>query len=175
MKSRNLILLALVVVGITLLPGCSGKDRLLTYTNPAFSIQYPSDWTQGEEKGYIAFLSPMESSADLFRENINIGVVDMDPANPPTLDEITKSTISAIKTYIADINLVDSSETALSGYPAHKVIYTGKPEGTRDLKLIQIWTLKDNKLYVITFTADVNNYANYLGIINMMFNSFKIT
>lgn len=75
---------------------------------------------------------------------------------------------------VKDINLLDSSDTTLSGYPAHKVIYVGKPDGVKDLKVIQVWAQTDSKVYVITFAADLNSYSNYLGMVNVMLNSFTI-
>lgn len=144
-----------------------------------FEIHYPSNWTRQEQEPFgtlalifVAFLSPQESASDMFLENINITVQDLSN-QPMTLDEYTNLSINQMSQYITDFNIIDSSVTTLVGNPAHKIVYTGK-EGQNNLKWMQIWTIKDNKAYVITYTAKIDTYSNFLGTIQQMINSFKL-
>jgi len=38
----------------------------------------------------------------------------------------------------------------------------------------QVWTIKDNKAYVITYTAETSQYSDYLKTAQKMINSFEI-
>ena len=171
MKSRSAILLVLLALGILMLPGCSSAPKIITYQNPEYTIQYPSDWTKSEEEGMIAFKSPVEDTSDTFQELLTVKII-LDATS--TLDEITTGTVKALKESITDINLLDSTETTLSGYPAHKVIYSGKSDEdeARDVKMILVWAIKENQLYLLTYAAEADTYSNYLGIVDAMMNSF---
>ena len=43
-----------------------------------------------------------------------------------------------------------------------------------DLKWMQVWAVKDNKAYIISYTAEVNKYSYFFGIIQEMISSFEI-
>ena len=56
---------------------------------------------------------------------------------------------------------------------ANQIIYTGKDEDTK-LKNLQIWTLKGDKAYIITYTAAIDDYDEFIKTVNEMINSFEI-
>jgi len=196
MKQEYLFLTALLIVGILFISGCvqqptikpttttqpsetptaQSTNNFLTYDSPAYGIRigYPSDWTKSEQfmGSVVAFLSPTESTSDIFRENLNVIVQDLS-TQPMTLDEYTELSVSQIKQFFTDANITDSSATTLDGNPAHKVVYTGK-QGQYNLKWMQVWVVKENKAYIISYTAEVNKYPDFLGTIQQMINSFEI-
>lgn len=190
------IYLALMVAifGIVFISGCaqqkfSGQNGFLNnktlndtdflnYNNSehGIRIKYPSDWGFGEQvkNDVVLFLSPVESSSDIFRENLNILIETLSTdAQPKTLDEYTKLSIEEIKKYINDVNIIDSGSTTLDGNPAYKVVYTGKYLNY-ELKWMQVWTIKNNKAYILTYAAAVEGYTKYLDKINQMIGYFDI-
>ena len=64
--------------------------------------------------------------------------------------------------------------TTLSGNnPAHKVLYTNR-EGEDEHKTMQILSIKDDKIYLLTYSAEKRKYSNYLTTIEKMIDSFEI-
>ncbi|HLD06207.1 MAG TPA: PsbP-related protein [Candidatus Nanoarchaeia archaeon] len=184
MKTRNLIILAVAVIAVVLLriyfhqdssasdnPADAPSKNLLTYAHPAYSIQYPTDWIKTEDEGEIIFLSPLESSSDTFQEKLGIGPL---PGNPNSLAGAFKEYVILLKK-IPGITFVESSNTALAGNPAYKIIFTGKLDGVHNLKVLQVWTVKAGKYYAITYTAEIDRYADYFAAIQTMMDSLRFS
>jgi len=151
--------------------------NFLTYESYTYGIRmkYPIDWTKEEQflGLVVSFFSPQESASDDFLENLNVVVEDLF-VQPMTIDEYTELSIDQVKKIVTDISAIDSSFTTLDGNSARKLVYSGK-QGIYDIKYMQILTIKDNKAYVITYTAEINKYTYFLGRIQEMVNSFEIT
>jgi serine/threonine-protein kinase len=176
-------ILPIVAVFVFSLASCHEKKSvsqpetgLSTYDNSAYGIRinYPSGWAKGEQLmgAVVTFLSPKESATDIFQENLNVVVQDLS-LHPMTLEEYTELSVGQLRRLITDLNIVDSSATTLAGSPAHKVICTGR-QGIYDLKWMVVWTIKNNKAYVITYTAEVGKYSDFLDTANEMISSFEI-
>ncbi len=157
------------------------SSNFLTYDNTTYRIRikYPSEWTKSEGISglTVAFLSPIESSSDNFRENLNVIVGNF--TQSMTLDEYIDFSINQLKKEITDFSIIDSSATTLAGNPAHKIIFTGTISGKSGnqgqfLKWMQVYTIKNNRSYVITYCAEVNKHSYFLDTIQKMINSFEI-
>ncbi|MCX6742050.1 MAG: PsbP-related protein [Candidatus Pacearchaeota archaeon] len=153
------------------------ETNFLTYDNSAYGIRitYPSNWEKEEKSTgmvIVEFFSPKESVSDAITENLNVVIEDLS-AQPMTLNEYTNLSIKNIKLYFTDVNMIDSSATTLGGNSAHKVVYTANM-GQYNGKFMQVYTIRNNKAYVITYTAQPSTYSYYLDIINQMINSFEI-
>ena len=154
----------------------SETTKFLTYDSSVYGIRikYPSDWTKQEQvPGLVAaFLSPQESASDTYQENFGVFIEDLS-TQPMTLEEYTELSVTSIEQLITDANILDSSTTTLDGNSAHKVVYTGRLE-QYNLKWMQIWTVKDNTAYVLTYVSEVNKYNDFLDTVQEMVNSFEI-
>ncbi len=184
-KPNYLFLTTLLVIGIIFTSGC--VQQFLTYDNPTYGIRikYPSDWTKSEQVGgsVVVFLAPKENLSDVFQENVNVLVQDLS-TRPMTLSEYTNLSIDQISQNIFDANIIDSSATTLDGNPAHKVVYTGTAvkvaiyvggiQGEYRLKWMQIWTIKDNKVYIISYAARVDKFSEFSDTTNQMISSFEV-
>lgn len=173
---------ALIGLGIAVIPTIiivlprlmTPSISMLPYDNSAgISIQYPKTWQldpkQDPITGSLAtFLSPKEDNSDIYIENLSLTVNNL-PVTNATLDEYTKE----IKQYNRDAVILEEANTTLANRPAYQIVYT-KKEGGRSLKRLQVWTVKDNKVYVITYTAESDKYSNYLAIAQKMISSFEI-
>lgn len=146
-----------------------------TYRNEEyrFEIKYPSNWIKKEQVmgSVVVFLSPRESASDIFQENLNVMIQDLS-TQPMTPEEYLDLSLNQIR-QITDSNIIDLSETTLVNSPAHKIVYTGK-YNQHNLKWMQVWTIKNNKAYIITYTAEIDKYSDFLEIIQKMINSFKL-
>jgi eukaryotic-like serine/threonine-protein kinase len=147
------------------------NDNFLTYDNPVFgiSIQYPSGWGRLD-------LSFLEDSADIqfyplnetsVVENVRIQTTDL-PVQNMTLQEYTNTYVSSIEE--GEVDILESTQATLSGLPSQKIVFI-TAEG---LKTMQTWTIKDDKVYTITYIAEEEDYENYLPTAQRMIESFKI-
>jgi hypothetical protein len=97
-----------------------------------------------------------------------------------SLDEYTNLKINFLKSRYNNIQL---GETTLAGYKAHNVSYAiRQPENVSyairqpetDYKVMQVWTLKDEKAYIFTYVAEESKYQNYLPVAQRMIQNFSL-
>ena len=158
------------------------------YENPTFGIrmQYPSDWEKVEpgqishESSFniiVGFVSPKESASDTSPPAaISIGIHNLSSSSSyqnTTLDQYTDVHINAIRR--EQESLVESTTTTLStgsnnNTLAHKVVYVN----SQGQEVMQVWTIKENKAYHITYAADVARYPDYLPLAQKIIDSFEI-
>ncbi len=158
------------------------EHDFLTYENYTYAIriQYPSDWERLEfnQRGnsvnvVVIFRSPPENSSDTKLENLLIQVGNLPFENIP-LDEVISANINNLKQSLIDFELIELNATTLSGNnPAHKVVYTNS-EGEDKHKTMQILSIKEDKAYLLTYSAEKRKYSDYLPTIEKMIDSFEI-
>lgn len=145
------------------------------YRNPefSFSIAYFPDWELQEDfmGTVVVFLSPQENSADQFRDNINIVVEDLG-AVELDLDEYIELSTTALESLITDFDLLESHDLDLAGVPAKEIIFTGS-QGVFELKWWQVYLIKNDQAYVITFTAEADFFDDYIEFAEDMVASFS--
>jgi eukaryotic-like serine/threonine-protein kinase len=145
----------------------TGQADFTTYENPKFGIrlQYPSDWGRLD-------LSFLGASADIDfypladtsgTKDVRIQVKAL-PLQNMTLGQYTNTNINSIEGQI-----LESNATTLGNLPAHEVVFTNI-----GLKTMQVWTLKDDKVYTITYVAEEEDYENDLQIAQRIIESFGI-
>jgi serine/threonine-protein kinase len=158
-----------------------------TYENPAYGIrvQYPSDWEKVEpgqisqEISFIiivGFVSPKESVSDTSPPAaLSIGIHNLSSSSSyqnTTLDQYTDVHVNAIRR--EQESLIESTTTTLSASNnntlAHKVVYVNN----QGQEVIQVWTIKENKAYHITYAADVARYPDFLPLAQKIIDSFEI-
>jgi hypothetical protein len=76
---------------------------------------------------------------------------------------------------LPNFNLLESTSATVSeGYPAYKIIYTFSNPIAGITKVMDILTIKGDKLYFLSYNGDVAKYSLYLPTIEKMINSFLI-
>ncbi len=174
MKKRFLIVLLILFI---LVISCTTKDTK-TYTNADFkySIKYPATWELKEEMigpVPITFLiSPLESPDDKFRENFNFIVSVMRDIPSTALEQYTQGMLYGILQDSKN-NIVKKGPTTLDGLPAQEVVFTTTTQGFK-LRYFQIWTIKGNKIYQVTFTAEDAKYDQSWPEIQKILDSLKL-
>ncbi len=152
--------------------GADGK----TYVNQEAGVQisYPSDYTTKENfmGTVVAIISPQEGSSDDFRENLNVLEQDLLDSST-TLEEYTQLNMDQLQTVMNDFHLIRKGDTTLAGHPAYEVVYTAS-QGQIDAKYHQVWTVVDDRAYIITATGTVQQYDNYSAVFDDMIASFEI-
>ncbi|WP_414577664.1 protein kinase domain-containing protein [Anabaena sp. CCY 9402-a] len=170
------IIAAIIPVVLLLFQGITPKENLLIYenANAGVKIKYPQAWERQDIQNIltqelVTFLSPPENDADKFQEKLTINVGDF----PGTLDESKDVFIKEIQNTVSEANIVNTSTATLANKRANQLVFTGK-NGKNRLKNLQVWTLKDNQAYVITYTAVIDDYDKFLPIAEKMIQSFQI-
>ena len=153
--------------------------EFLTYQNSSngITIQYPNYWEKTQENNVVMFHSPSRSDSDRYQEKLWINIEDL-PRQNITLDEYTNTFSSAYKDSFKDFKFVGPNPTSMTiagNKTASKLIYTMiLPDSNIQLKFMDIFSIISSKVYHITYAAEVNEFANYLPIIQNIIDSFKL-
>ncbi len=165
---------SILIILSTGLSGCA--SRFLSYQDPVYGIkiQYPKEWTvheKAEGVGVVAFRSPPKGSMDVFQENLNIVVQDLGGRSIPLM-QFNEMAINQLRQMYSNVEILESGPMILSGKAGHKVEYIVRAE--LRLKILQVWTIKNYKAYIMTFSADADHYQDYSATAWDMINSFEI-
>jgi hypothetical protein len=83
------------------------------------------------------------------------------------INETLNSTIAHLRQTFGNVTLLQSIPTIVSGLPGHQISYLIS-ENLSDIKQTQAWTFKNNKWYVITYSAQPSAYYSPVTAINII-------
>jgi serine/threonine-protein kinase len=89
-----------------------------------------------------------------------------------SLSAYSNSRIETLKSN-SNYTLIESGNTTLAGNPAYKAVYTFNYAGL-STKTMEIWTIKEGKLYSITYVTTPRNYDANVETAQKMIDSFQI-
>ena len=171
----------------------SNTNNFSTYDNPTLGIrmQYPSNWSP-IEYGYnsttnntvVRFLSPSKTGSELgnvsgvsgnFVPYVDVFVFD---SKNMSLDQIVKGRINYFSNN-TDFAIHESKQYVLDNgsnnkQQAYMLDYSATVGGDELFRKMQVYTMFDNKVFVITFTSQQASFINYTPIVQKMINSFVI-
>ena len=82
---------------------------------------------------------------------------------------MTLEQYSSVKINSTEGQILESNMTTLAGLPAHKIVFTDA-----GLQKMQVWTIKDARIFTITYEADEEDFQNDLQVAQGMIESFQI-
>lgn len=176
MKYKFLLLL-LIALQIT---GCQKNQKTETpklengskeINRNGYSIVYDSDFRLDESgrNGVDFYLfMPMNHQND-FGENINLMIQNLETLKYD-LDQFVALSENQIK---ASGKLIESVRKKSGEQEFHMIIFEGNFNGL-DLKFLQYDFVKDDKAYVLTFSAKRNDFENNLKKAEKVMNSFTL-
>ncbi|GKS62287.1 hypothetical protein YTPLAS21_17450 [Candidatus Nitrosocosmicus sp.] len=146
------------------------------YENPIsnFALQYPSNWTideRGSPPSSILLASPKKSITDQAPETIAVTTEVVTAGT--NLEEYSNSAVQVLRTLFPNMIMVNSSTDTLAGHPANVIEYTYS-QNERTLKNIQIWSMVNDVVYVITYGALLDEFDSSLDVFNKVVDSFSI-
>lgn len=153
-----------------------GQPLLILYDNSQYGIEmgYPDGWTKKDsDKAVVFFMAPPNGITDNYKANLNLIIQDLSQ-DPRTLDEYTLESINAIKAGYQGSQQIESKSTVLSGNPAHKSVFTIPTDKGFTIRIVQVWMIKDNKAYLLSFSSEESVYPLLENDVNAMINSFRI-
>ena len=159
-----------------------------TYHNHILGIKigYPDSWyvrtypyNSAANNTVAGFYSPSNTASELgnisgvsghFVPYVDIFVFD---SKNMSLDKIINGRINRIQNN-SDF-IIDSKPFTLRGnQSAHVLVYSTTAGGDESFKKLQLYTISDNKVYLLTFTAQESLFSNYLPKVLKMIHSFEI-
>jgi hypothetical protein len=176
-KKTAILLIGAVLIVSVLASGCTfnvgnttTSPTSTTYTSAkGYSIKYESDWGKPQEQqngAFVVFLTPANNETE------NLNVQELNLSKTSSLASVTEDETSNAQSY-DNFTLIEATNTTLSGLSASKIVFTATIDGDQ-LKVLQTWTVKDGKAYVITYKAAPNNYNTYLSAAQKMIDSLQI-
>lgn len=153
------------------------QSLFLTYASPLLGIemQYPSSWKKLEHTNSVKFLSPLEVPSDGFREGLGITAFPVNNNdNRLSIDRIALETINIYREQLQDFQLIKSKAATFDNNPSHVLVYTYTNHNLIKIKAMDIGILNGNKIYVVTFYAELSKYPTYLPTIQKMIDSLEI-
>ncbi|MBR8840963.1 MAG: protein kinase [Stigonema ocellatum SAG 48.90 = DSM 106950] len=169
---------AAVVISIFISHLLSNTLTYKSYDNPSYGIKikYPETWSiqnlQNPVTGeVVTFLSPKQSQANKFQENLTIKVLENYSG---TLAQSTDLFKTEINKQMSDAKIIEQGSTILAKQAANQLVCTGKNKG-KSLKNLQVWTFKGDRVYIITYTAAIDDYDKFMQIAEGMIKSFEIS
>jgi eukaryotic-like serine/threonine-protein kinase len=163
----------------------SGDLNFAIFQNATYGIKmlYPSNWEKVENVGgsgsganklidIVRFSPPFENSnSDKSAENFDVKVDDISDIKPISLAKYSNDTIEDLR---KDFNIIseDRNATAGNNNPAYKVEYTGTEEDV-NLNAMIIFTIKDDKAYIISYMAEPSRYSSDLPVVQKMISSIE--
>jgi hypothetical protein len=109
------------------------------------------------------------NSKDDFVENLNLIVQNLDGMNID-LDKFVSISDNQIKT---NGNLIESKRILCKNIEYQRYVFEGKMNNF-DLKFLQFDFVKNNKAYVLTYTAKKEDFETYLPQMEESMNSFTL-
>lgn len=173
------------------------NDTMISYDNTknGISIQYPSNWNLSERTGngyhmlnvVAEFLQPAQNS--YYKPNISAthnsfrlsiqnyssfeGIKDNNNMRN-TLQSIGNARMGSIGISCPGFDLKSYSRNAtLSGLPAYQIEFNYSYLDNNK-KATEIWTIKDDKVYIVDYVANEKIYDVTFPIVKEIIQSFKI-
>ncbi|GAB4528865.1 MAG: hypothetical protein Tsb0014_10490 [Pleurocapsa sp.] len=143
-------------------------------SSQGFKISYPENWSQQNREDFftsgVIFISAFQNETDNFQERVSVFVETISPET--SLAQYSEQSIAEIKK-LSDPNVGSPETTNLGENEARKVVYRGEENGQK-VNRMQTWSVKEDKAYVITYTAVPEMYDTYLPTVEEMIESFEL-
>lgn len=158
----------------------TGSDEKLkfqnweTFDHEKYSVKYPPEWELDESgkmgTSFILF-SPVESTSDKFRANVNLLIQDIpDSIN---LDVYTEISLEQINVQLPNAHIIENIRINSDADEQHMLIYSGDQNGFQ-LQFEQYFWVINTKAYVLTFTCEKNKFEEFRETGEGILNSFKL-
>lgn len=146
-----------------------------TYKSNTYSVSYPVDWVIDTSKamGIDVFLfSPLESTNDKFRENVNV-LSSSFGGEDISLDSFFHVSERQIKIGATDCVILESKLYTKGQSSFYKIDFTAK-QGIFQLRFVQYYFVKNGSGFTITLSSEEAAYPKYEATGLAVLNSFVL-
>ena len=181
----NPLIKTMISQDVSAQPSTTSGSNLITYDNPTHKLkmQYPSDWTVSTNalptySGIVAFYSPLQNLQDILPAELSLSITTY--IQSVSIDEYTRTTLAALEQQ--GIQVSESSAFTLAGKPGHRIVFSPpEPRGQETLdapqvsiRIMQTWTTIDNKVYLLSYSAEDSKFQKYLPTVEQMLMSLQV-
>jgi hypothetical protein len=180
----SLVLVTLLASSLALVADSKQKWKTFESKDGGFRVKYPSDWKKRETKlpedwiaASVLELLPPETKPGLHQPRENIASLKvwienfaLENRSGITLEEWINSKVDVYNKMQFRVETV--SGTSLDGMPAKKLIYTHDLLRQKS-KVMEIYTMKENKGYVLSFGESIEGYDKYINLAEQLLGSFR--
>jgi len=147
----------------------AGSDAELseTYEEEGLTLHYPSDWGKTTYLGTSHFVPPGEDAGGN-EAVLNLEVTDAEKS----FEEYSIENIDSIIGQEDVVGFYASCSRKLSGNPAVKLTFDN---GLFQKSYIHAWTIKNDKLYYISFAEPYLSSVDYSPIVESILNAVEIS
>ncbi len=162
---------AVFIIVKTVTETFSAKNYI-SYKNFIYGItlERPKNWSIQEENDFlypgIIFRSPKENDADIFQEQVKLYIEQL--AIPLSLNEYTEQAVQQI---VSSNSIIEPSQNInVANREGKKVIY----QDPNEIKHLKVWTIKNQKVYILTYTAEADKFRKFVKQAETIINSLEI-
>jgi hypothetical protein len=137
-------------------------------------MKYPADWEVSEsdlsKEDVVKFFSP--ETVDI--NNGSLPVASVFVKTRPSdigLDSVARAEQEDTET----TRHLDMFVTNVSNLPGYEIVFYDYAGGDRTLKVLSVFTIRDEQLYRMNFVAEPPGYEDYLPLAREMIRSFQFT
>jgi eukaryotic-like serine/threonine-protein kinase len=185
----SILLLASVQIALAQNPvqqksAVNSNNNFITYENPTYGIRirYPGDWQKTEHlnanRFWVDFMSPFKNNPNAFPVTLSLSVEGLNHTITTTTNEYVNGILNNAKQSLPDFQIIESNpDTNMTGISAYKIVYSflsQDPAAQVHFQSMNIWSVKDKKVYAISYTQAKSLYAAYLPTVQKMIDSFEI-
>ena len=151
------------------------QQEALAQPAPSF-LTYPADWTVSTNglqsySDIVGFFSPLQNLTDVLPAQVALSVMSYS-ANV-SLDEYTNMTLTEIEQQGLEVN--ESNAFTLAGNPGYRIIFSPPPQTVPvSLSVMQVWTVINDKVYLLAYTAEGSEFQNNLSLVQQMLDSLQV-
>ncbi|MFA9388677.1 MAG: PsbP-related protein [Prolixibacteraceae bacterium] len=175
---RNIIVLLVLLVVASC--GKSNKSQediqkdWELFENEAYAIKYPPAWKLSQS-GYLGtsflIVSKQTSIRDFYQENVSLNEVILE--GDIDLKSYVQQDIDLFKKDVVKFVLEEELMTGIDGAKVYQLAYTGY-EGINKITVKKQYQLKNNKIYILTFSGKTIEIKRYGPIGDGILNSFTL-
>ena len=151
------------------------KQPMLTYENQnfKFKISYPNTWERSSTiNNEFIFIAPKETDSSASPAGLVVKIIPLQSKNI-SVGSISNALISQLKKEHKDFKQEYSGQFIIDGKNGRQIIFTATDNNFQNRKALQIVTMDNNNIFIITYKALPNSYTKYENIIKEMISSFK--
>lgn len=142
-------------------------DDLIKYYNQSLGIQFQ----------YPSFLDRFEKDQGVLLTNDNqtfgITLVNL-PLRNISSEGFTNQHLSTLNNTLANFNIINSSTSNLLGDRTYMILFTYN-ENNQLHKVLQLWKLSANNVYIFTYFADSNSqFNNFISYLTWIVETTKV-
>ena len=159
---------------IKTIPGQLFEDKQF-----GIEIKYPQDWKAEKQEyspltgGTIAKIFPNTSSLNL---EVGLFIRIEDIQKSQTLSEYNQAAIEQIKKSVKNVQILEQQSKKLDNREGYQIVYTGEDQiNNFRFKVMEVWTISDSKVYILTYRAEEKLYDPFLkDVEKTMIKSFRL-